>query len=65
MAIIKHDAAVRNSQINRGEVVDKPNNYISVCGCGAEGCFIHGGFDNPTPEERKAWEDRKAFYGIK
>lgn len=39
--------AQRNSQIKRGEVPDFPNNYISVCGCGLEGCFIVYGFDTP------------------
>lgn len=43
MSIIKHDAAIRNSQIKRGEIVPNSNNhYIEVCGCGAVGCFIHG-----------------------
>ncbi len=45
MSIIKHDIAVKNSEIKRGEREDKPNNYISVCGCGVTGCFIHGQFD--------------------
>ena len=45
MAIIKHDAAVRNAQVKRGEVPRISGvgfNYVSVCGCGREGCFIHG-----------------------
>lgn len=44
MAIIKHDAAVQNSRANRGEIKRTNNQYIAVCGCGAEGCFIHGSF---------------------
>ena len=52
MAIIKHDAAVRNSKINRGEIVPrmlehvgqptrKINGNIYACSCGAVGCFVH------------------------
>lgn len=60
MATIKHDEAVRNAQINRGEVVPEGNNgYISVCGCGVEGCFIHGNFASVSPEERAAWDERR------
>lgn len=50
MSIIKHDIAVRNSQVNRGEIKDKPNGYISHCGCGAVGCFVHGSFDTVERE---------------
>jgi len=46
MAIIKKDAATRNAQNKRGEVPVYPNNYISVCGCGREGCFLHIGYNN-------------------
>ncbi len=52
MAIIKKDEATKNAQIKRGERKDKPNNYITVCGCGVEGCFIHGEHDN--------WPQKKA-----
>lgn len=51
MAIIKKDIASRNSKHKRGEIVKKGNEYISVCGCGCEGCFIHSGFDSITQEE--------------
>ncbi len=45
MAIIKTDTAVRNSQINRGEIIPKgENHYVVHCGCGATGCFVHGSF---------------------
>lgn len=44
MAFIKHDAAVRNSFVKRGEAKFTNNQYIVVCGCGAEGCFLHGSF---------------------
>lgn len=44
MACIKHDAAVKNSQVKRGELKRTNNQYIIECGCGAEGCFIHGSF---------------------
>lgn len=43
MSIIKHDAAVRNARIKRGEIERGTLEYIACCGCGAEGCFIHGG----------------------
>jgi len=46
MAIIKKDAANRNGQIKRGEIIRKGNEDISVCGCGSEGCFIHFTYDN-------------------
>jgi len=46
MAEVKHMVAIRNSQIKRGETPDFPNNYISVCGCGVEGCFIVYGYNN-------------------
>ena len=42
MSELKHMIAIRNSQIKRGEIEDHPNNYIAVCGCGHEGCFILG-----------------------
>jgi hypothetical protein len=44
MAFIKHDAAVQNAREKRGEIRPTNNRYIAVCGCGAEGCFIHGSF---------------------
>lgn len=45
MAIIKKDIAARNSESKRGIIVKGGTEYISVCGCGTEGCFIHGGFN--------------------
>lgn len=42
MSIIKHDASVINAQEKRGEVKLSANRYISICGCGVEGCAIHG-----------------------
>lgn len=46
MAIIKHDEAVLNSKEKRGEIPPRKGyRYISVCGCGAEGCFIHSSTD--------------------
>jgi hypothetical protein len=44
MACIKHDAAIQNSQVKRGELKRANNQYVIECGCGAEGCFIHGSF---------------------
>lgn len=43
MAVIKHDQAVRNAQVKRGEKtnVEGGIEYIAVCGCGVEGCFLH------------------------
>ena len=47
MAVIKHDEAVKNAQIKRGEVVPRGNNHaIRHCGCGAEGCFLHYSYPN-------------------
>ena len=46
MAEVKHMVAIRNSRIKRGETPDFFNNYISVCGCGHEGCFIVYGYNN-------------------
>lgn len=59
MAIIKKDAANRNGQIKRGEVPNYGNNYISVCGCGREGCFIHSGFNSISQEEMNKWYKNK------
>lgn len=44
MAMIKHDAAAQNGMARRGVVARTNNRYVVVCGCGAEGCFIHGSF---------------------
>ena len=41
MAIIKHDAAVLNAQEKRGEIKRTNTRYITICGCGVEGCFLH------------------------
>ncbi len=43
MAVVKHDQAVRNAQVKRGEVenVEGGFEYITICGCGVEGCFLH------------------------
>lgn len=41
MSIIKHDIAVRNSQIKRGEIERGGHEDIRICGCGAPGCAIH------------------------
>jgi len=46
MSELKHMLAIRNSEIKRGEVPDKANMGISVCGCGNEGCFVIYGYDN-------------------
>jgi thiamine pyrophosphokinase len=51
MSEIKHQEAIKNSEIKRGKRQDKGNNYISECGCGFEGCFVHGEFDSISQEE--------------
>jgi len=43
MAIIKKDAAGRNALIKRGVLQKGGTEYIVICGCGKEGCFIHCG----------------------
>lgn len=50
MAFIKRDNAVLNSQVNRGEASRSHHQYVVVCGCGAEGCFLHGSI--PTSERQ-------------
>lgn len=62
MAIVKKDAATRKAQEKRGEVPKYGNNVISVCGCGAEGCFIHNGFDSVSKEEMAEWIERRKQY---
>lgn len=43
MASIKLEESIINSRVKRGELIRNSNNhYIAVCGCGVEGCFIHG-----------------------
>lgn len=42
MSVLKHDIAVVNAQRKRGELPNNSNQYICCCGCGVEGCFIHG-----------------------
>ncbi len=41
MAILKHDIAIHNSQLKRGEVKKEGTYLIVECGCGHEGCFLH------------------------
>lgn len=41
MAMIKLDQSILNSVAKREGKVREPNQKISVCGCGMEGCFIH------------------------
>lgn len=48
MAVIKHDEAVYNARLKRGEIEEKSVHKISVCGCGCIGCAIHTSVDvNP------------------
>ena len=48
MSIIKHDQAVHNAQVKRGEAKDANNGLISECGCGGRGCFIHRNYKGST-----------------
>jgi hypothetical protein len=41
MSIIKHDIAVKNSEIKRGDREKCAETGIYMCGCGAPGCAIH------------------------
>lgn len=59
MAIVKHDSAVKNSRIKRGETERKGNEYIMICGCGAEGCFLHIDHDNNPQEWVNMWEKNR------
>jgi len=52
MSEIKHQEAIKSSQIKRGERENKGNHYISVCGCGHEGCFIHNSYDSDLLEKK-------------
>ena len=60
MSIIKMDIAKRNGRIKRGETKRFGNEYICICGCGTEGCFIHSGFDSIPQDEMNEWEKRNA-----
>ena len=46
MSFVKHDAAIKNARVNRGEIKESAEEYVQACacacGCGVEGCFIHG-----------------------
>lgn len=45
MAVVKHDEAIKNSQIKRGELTLKGNNeYIVKCRCGNRGCLYSSSF---------------------
>lgn len=52
MAEIKRMESVANSEVKRGLRENKPN-YYSVCGCGAEGCFIISYSEGKLYEKRK------------
>lgn len=52
MSTIKRDESIKKSQIKRGERENKKDNYIVVCGCGTEGCFIHGDLDSTVLEKK-------------
>ena len=41
MAIIKHDEAVHNAQLKRGEQEKGKKHMIYACGCGDSGCCLH------------------------
>lgn len=54
IAIIKKDVALRNSQFKRGELKYQDDEIV-VCGCGAEGCFVH--FSKKSHSEK--WKERE------
>ena len=64
MAIVKHDQAVRNSRIKRGEIKQGGTEYIADCGCGVIGCFLHLGFDSKPikrePKVTKKWTSEES-----
>ena len=64
MAIIKHDAAVINSQVKRGEITRHGNQYIAVCGCGVEGCFIHSSFESESIRRKREQDAYNEKWGI-
>lgn len=41
MAIIKHDEAVHNAQLKRGEIKKGKKHVIYGCGCDSSGCCLH------------------------
>ena len=41
MSIIKHDIAVKNSEIKRGDRERYAETGIYMCSCGSPGCAIH------------------------
>jgi len=41
MAIVKHDEAVHNAQLKRGEIEKGAKHMIYACGCGGSGCCLH------------------------
>jgi hypothetical protein len=41
MSIIKHDIAVKNSEIKRGDKEKFAVSGIYMCSCGSPGCAIH------------------------
>jgi len=60
MSIVKKDAAIYNARVKRGEEPNNPNRYVSICGCGIEGCFIHGSYPSVSKEENQAWFERRS-----
>lgn len=55
MAEIKRDEAIRNSKIKRGEIQNNVNEVISVCSCGARGCFFSSGWKTYPKEYFNKW----------
>lgn len=61
MSEIKHQEAVYNSRLKRGEIEKKgENHYISICGCGVEGCTIHSNYANVSKEDWEFFNKRNA-----
>lgn len=54
MSILKQDISIQNSRRKRGEYVPKNGfEYIAICGCGVEGCFIHSSTERVEPQYKR------------
>jgi hypothetical protein len=59
MSEIKHFEAVMTGKRKRGEASNHPNQYIVICGCGFEGCFVHGTSETQSKEDKEYWQRHK------
>ena len=51
MSIVKHDEAVHNSRVKRGEIEKGSKHMIYQCGCGSPGCCLHIEVQKPQLEK--------------